>query len=114
MKLKQAYEQLEQMFNALEIPTLQDIRQEGVYINFLGLTSESQLKDRASFAIILAANSLNKDNTGAMDKLSSMRKSIKEYELGYGVRYFKELKQASFAGSTLYLYAFILEIEVCE
>ncbi len=114
MKLKQAYELLEQMFDAIPAPTLEDIRQEGVYINFLGIKNKKPLKDVASFAVVLSANSLNKDSAGAIDKISIMRKAILDYELSKGVKYFKELKSATFPNNTLYLYAFIFEIEVKE
>lgn len=115
MKLKEIYEFLSTSFEAIEVPTLEDIKQNGTFINFLGVKNISPLKDNATFAIVIASNTLSNDSTGALQKCDNVREKIREISLVRGENVFKELKSASFTNSTLYLYAFILEFEMkCE
>lgn len=115
MKLKEIYEFLSASFKAIEVPTLGDIKQNGTFINFLGTKNISPLKDVASFAIVIASNTLTNDTTGALVRCDSLREKIREISLARGESVFKELKSVSFANSTLYLYAFVLEFKVnCE
>lgn len=112
MTLKKAYEFLKHTFDTKDIPSLQEIRQEGTYIHFLGVKNVSPLKDVASFAVVLAAQSLERDNFKALDKLANMRKTVADMELKTGKSTFKEIKSASFEGQSLYMYALMFDIEI--
>lgn len=112
MKLKEAYLKLKDEFSPIEISNIKDINQDGLYLSFLGLQNQATTKDIASFALVFAANTLCKDNYKPLDDLEVLRKKVFNLGAKEGKNYFKALKGASFEGATLYMYAFIVDIEI--
>lgn len=76
MTLMQAVDFLIKEFELLALPDYQNVNQNGQFLIFDGLNKLTDRTDEASFSIVLAANSLNKDDTGLMELIWRIRQKV--------------------------------------
>lgn len=113
MDIIEKYNELQATFSeAIVVSGISQIRQNGVYLYFDGTNNVNTTKDNASFAIIVAGNSLAGRADSALSLVADIRKRVFAFGAKYGKNYFKGVKAAQFEGSTLFLYAVLLEIEI--
>lgn len=93
------------------ISNLEHIKQNGLYLYFDGVLENNTSTDKARFMVLVAGNSLSGD-AGAISELKIIRKSIFDISVGAGKNCFKGIKAASFEGSSMFIYAISIEIEV--
>lgn len=111
--INEAHSTLKAHFSeAIEIASLQDIEQNGLYIYFDGMSNITTAKDKASFAIVVASNSLTGNTNSALLLVADVRDRLFRLSIKEGKNYFKGVKAAQFEGNTLFLYAVLLEIDI--
>ncbi|EJP75818.1 hypothetical protein [Campylobacter sp. FOBRC14] len=113
MNLKAMFEKIKDAFsNAICINAIESINQNGLYLVFDGCENISPAKDKAKFALVLAANSLEADNFAALGELEAIRTKLFKQAANNGENWYKQIKAAKYEGSTLYLYAVLFEVEI--
>jgi hypothetical protein len=113
MDIVGAYELLKSEFSeAIVISAITQINQNGVYLYFDGMSSVSSTKDKASFVVVVAGNSLTGNANSALTLVADIRERLFKLGIKEAKNYFKGVKAAQFEGSTLFLYAVLLEIDI--
>lgn len=99
--------------SAIEVSNPEKINQNGLYLYFDGITPIDTATDAAHFVLLLAGNTLSaKGSVGIIEELMRIRGSVFALGIEFRKNCFRGVKAAVFEGSTLFMYAVKLEIEV--
>lgn len=113
MKLLEAFAALKSTFpTAVEISSIQQVNQNGLYLYFDGIKNSTPGEDSASFVLLVAGNSLNKDAASALAKIEEVRTTLFELGVANMDNYFRGVKAAEFTGSSLFVYAVLISIKI--
>ena len=103
MRLVQAGEFLLNEFDLIAIPDYESINQNGRFLIFDGLNALSPYSSWASFSIVLASNSLNKDKSGLLSLIDEVKTKCFELSCASAGEDFKlDSIKTAFIGGTLY------------
>ncbi len=114
MHLGEAIAKIKEKFPlVIEVSNPEKINQNGLYLYFDGTSPVNATADAAHFVLLLAGHALSsKNNTSVIEELMRIRKGAFELGIEFRKNCFRGVKAAVFEGSTLFMYALKLEIEV--
>lgn len=114
MRLDEVILRIKEKFpTAIEVTSPEKINQNGLYLYFDGTSPIDVATDAASFVLLLAGNTLSaKGGTSVIEELMRIRKGVFELGVEFRKSCFKGIRAVVFEGSTLFMYALKLEVEV--
>jgi hypothetical protein len=95
---------------AIEIASPTHIAQNGLYLSFMGVKPASDSTGSASFGLIVAGQTMNKDASGALKKVQEHLKTAFDLSATKPEIKVTGVKPAAFENSTLFIY--MIEIAV--
>jgi len=114
MRLDEAFALLKEKFpKAIDVSNPEKINQNGLYLYFDGSSPVSPAADAAHFVLLLAGNSLSaKGDADILTELMSLREKILTLCVNAKNSRFKGIKAATFEGSSLFMYAILVDLEI--
>lgn len=114
MRLDEAFAFLKKKFPKLiDVSNPEKINQNGLYLYFDGSSPVSPAADAAHFVLLLVGNSFSgKGDADVFAELIRIREEILTICVGVKNARFRGIKTATFEGSSLFMYAILVDLEI--